>query len=64
VGFLRKGEEVRARHRIDYFSFSGFFDLCYAGFFDSGDKWIDAYSQHWCFLFCAYFAMEPDAEVA
>jgi hypothetical protein len=19
------------------------------------DKWIDASSQHWCYLFCAYF---------
>jgi hypothetical protein len=37
------------------FSFGGFFDLCYAGFFDSGDKWIHASSQRWCYLCRAYF---------
>jgi hypothetical protein len=59
AGFLREGEEVCAEHRVDYFSFSGFFDLCYASFFDSGDKWVDASSQHWCYLFRAYFHHGP-----
>jgi hypothetical protein len=59
VGFRREGEEVCAWHRVDYFSFSGFFDLCYANFFDSGDKWVDASSQHWCYLFRAYFRRGP-----
>jgi hypothetical protein len=45
AGFLREGEEVRARHRIHNFTFGGFYDLCYVGFFDSGDKWIHASSQ-------------------
>jgi hypothetical protein len=55
VGFLRAGEEVRAWHRVDYLSFGGFFDLCYASFFDSGDKWVDASPQRWRYLFRAYF---------
>jgi hypothetical protein len=45
--FLREGKEVRARHRINDFSFGGFCDLCYAGFFDSSNKWIHASSQCW-----------------
>jgi hypothetical protein len=53
TGLLREGKEVRAGHRVDYFSFGGFFDLCYASFFDSGDKWADASSQRWCHLFRA-----------
>jgi hypothetical protein len=54
VGFLREGEEVRARHHLYNFSFSGFYDLCYTGFFDSSDKWIHASPQHWGYLFHAY----------
>jgi hypothetical protein len=53
--FFQEGKEVRVRHRVDYFSFSGFFDLCYTGFFDSSDKWIDASSQRWCYLCRACF---------
>jgi hypothetical protein len=55
AGFLREGEEVRARHRIHNFTFDGFYDICYAGFFDSDDKWIHASSQFWCYLCHAYF---------
>jgi hypothetical protein len=57
--FFEKKEEVRARHRIDNFSFGGFYDLRYAGFFDSGDKWIRASSQRWCYLCHAYFCCRP-----
>jgi hypothetical protein len=59
VGFLQEGEEVRTWCRVDYFSFGGFFDPCYANFFDFGDKWVDASSQHWCYLFRAYFHRRP-----
>jgi hypothetical protein len=44
AGFLREGEEVCARHHLYNFSFGGFYDLYYTGFFDFGDKWIHASS--------------------
>jgi hypothetical protein len=59
AGFLQEGEEVRAMHCVDYYSFGGFFDLHYTSFFDFGDKWIDASAQRWCYLFRAYFCHRP-----
>jgi hypothetical protein len=51
--FFLEGEEVRARHRINYFSFGGFFDLC-ACFFDSCIKCANASSRSCCYLCRAY----------
>jgi hypothetical protein len=57
--FLREGEEVRTRHCVYCFSFSGFDDLFYTSFFESNDECVDASSQHWCYLFHAYCCCGP-----
>jgi hypothetical protein len=57
-GFFEKKKKY-APGIVSIISPSAAFDLCYASFFDSGDKWVDASSQHWCYLFRAYFRHGP-----
>jgi hypothetical protein len=41
-------------HRVDYHSFSGFYDF-HNGFFDSYNKCVDAPAKYWRYFSRAFF---------
>jgi hypothetical protein len=57
AGLLREGEEVCAKHHVDYHSISGFFDF-HADLFDSCGKCFDASAKQWCCLFRTFYRHE------